>query len=135
MVDDHVDRWRVEARQRVKLSHTNRSMRFESRHAYGQTQTHTLVTLALSEDRFHPPSPLRGYGGQGGSGKNLFPDPWPLISLSPAASAKGDGLCLDDLVVVARVPHPIHPELGRETPQRRWYCVLRRGRVGRRQVF
>ena len=28
-----------------------------------------------------------------------------------------------------------HPELGRETPQRRWYCVLRRGRVGRRQVF
>ncbi len=28
-----------------------------------------------------------------------------------------------------------HPELGRETPQRRWYCVLRRGRVGHRQVF
>ena len=28
-----------------------------------------------------------------------------------------------------------HPELGRENPQRQWYCVLRRGRVGRRQVF
>ena len=28
-----------------------------------------------------------------------------------------------------------HPELGRESPQRRWYCVLRRGRVGRRQAF
>ncbi len=28
-----------------------------------------------------------------------------------------------------------HPELGRENPQRRWYCVLRRGRVGRRQAF
>ena len=27
-----------------------------------------------------------------------------------------------------------HPELGRENPQRRWYCVLRRGRVGRRQA-
>ena len=27
-----------------------------------------------------------------------------------------------------------HPELGRESPQRRWYCVPRRGRVGRRQV-
>ena len=27
-----------------------------------------------------------------------------------------------------------HPELGRENPQRLWYCVLRRGRVGRRQV-
>ena len=28
-----------------------------------------------------------------------------------------------------------HPELGRENPQRQWYCVLRHGRVGRRQVF
>ena len=28
-----------------------------------------------------------------------------------------------------------HPELGRENPQRRWYCVSRRGRVGRRQVL
>ena len=27
-----------------------------------------------------------------------------------------------------------HPELGREKLQRRWYCVLRRGRVGRRQA-
>ncbi len=28
-----------------------------------------------------------------------------------------------------------HPELGREMPQRPWYCASRRGRVGRRQVF
>src|SRR5215470_5907824 len=28
-----------------------------------------------------------------------------------------------------------HPELGRENPQRRWYSVLRRGRVGHCQVF
>ena len=27
-----------------------------------------------------------------------------------------------------------HPELGRENPQRRWYFVLRRGRVGRCQA-
>ena len=27
-----------------------------------------------------------------------------------------------------------HPELGRETPQRQWYSVLRRGRVGRCQA-
>src|SRR5205085_1042776 len=27
------------------------------------------------------------------------------------------------------------PELGRENPQRRWYCVSRRGRVGRRQAI
>jgi hypothetical protein len=28
-----------------------------------------------------------------------------------------------------------HPELGRENPQRPWYCVSRRGRVGRCQVL
>ena len=28
-----------------------------------------------------------------------------------------------------------HPELGREILQRQWYCVLRRGRVGRRRIF
>ncbi len=27
-----------------------------------------------------------------------------------------------------------HPELGRETPQRPWYCVSRHGRVGRRRA-
>ena len=36
---------------------------------------------------------------------------------------------------MARMKHPIHLELGREKPQRRWYFVLRHGRVGRRQVF
>ena len=42
----------------------------------------------------------------------------------------------DDLVVLAKVPTPDpHPELGRESLQRPWYCVLRRGRVGRCQVF
>ncbi len=28
-----------------------------------------------------------------------------------------------------------HPELGRENPQRRWYCMVTCGRVGRRQAF
>ena len=28
-----------------------------------------------------------------------------------------------------------HPELGRENPQRQWYCASRRGRVGRRQAL
>ena len=31
-------------------------------------------------------------------------------------------------------PTRSHPELGRETPQRQWYFVSRRGRVGRRQA-
>ena len=42
----------------------------------------------------------------------------------------------DDLVVMARgeAPDPI-PNSAVKNPQRRWYCVLRRGRVGRRQVI
>ena len=39
------------------------------------------------------------------------------------------------LVVMARGEHPIHSELGRENPQRRWYFVLRHGRVGRCQAL
>ena len=35
---------------------------------------------------------------------------------------------------MARGEHPIHSELGRENPQRRWYFVLRHGRVGRCQA-
>jgi hypothetical protein len=35
----------------------------------------------------------------------------------------------------ARFPTRSHPELGRETRDRLWYCALRHGRVGRRQVF
>ena len=31
-------------------------------------------------------------------------------------------------------PTRSHSELGRETPQRPWYCALRHGRVGRRQA-
>ena len=31
-------------------------------------------------------------------------------------------------------PTRSHPELGRETPQRQWYCILRCGRVGRCQA-
>ena len=43
-------------------------------------------------------------------------------------------LCFYGPVVMARGEHPIHSELGRENPQRRWYFVLRRGRVGRCQA-
>ena len=54
----------------------------------------------------------------------------------PASATIADVVfAFDDLVAIARVPHPIHPELGRETPPRQWYCVSRRGRVGRCQVF
>ncbi len=39
-----------------------------------------------------------------------------------------------DLVVIAGAPTRSHSEHGREMPQRQWYFVSRRGRVGRCQV-
>ena len=33
-------------------------------------------------------------------------------------------------MIIAMVLYPIHSELGSQAPQRRWYFVLRHGRVG-----
>src|SRR5512132_4394097 len=53
----------------------------------------------------------------------LIPDPRPLSSAATTGWPwRG-------------CPTRCHPELDRETPQRRWYCVSRRGRVGRRSVL
>ncbi len=55
------------------------------------------------------------------------PRDWPVLAFCPCASM---------VWWLQRGAHTrSHPELGRENPQRRWYCVLRRGRVGRRQTF
>ena len=53
---------------------------------------------------------------------SLFPVPCPFGDRRPGGHSEG------------RTTRS-HPELGREIPQRPWYCVLRRGRVGRRQAF
>ena len=52
---------------------------------------------------------------------SLFPDPGPLVFAWPGGHGEGQDT-------------RSHPELGRENPQRRWYCGLSRGRVGRRQA-
>ena len=80
-------------------------------------------TIRQSQTRSHPRSTHARNKGPG------------IGPARPVPASLRLSLPFDDLVVMARVPHPIHPELGRESPQRRWYCVLRRGRVGRRQVF
>ena len=85
--------------------------------------------------------PPKGVRGQAHGGRT-----WPSIrapfSVRDAASCgrrvarhRLQRCSFDDLVVIARgASTRSHSELGREDPQRRWYCVLRRGRVGRCQA-
>ena len=55
---------------------------------------------------------------------------------APPGSGEGRGSCASTVWWLWRGVHTrSHSELGRENPQRRWYCVLRRGRVGRCQTF
>ena len=105
MEDHHVDRPGVEAQQCVKLTGTNRS--------FG---------LIRSFRRMQGPEPLTCNEQQDLDQTQLTALVHPLPFRRPGGHGEG--------------PYTrSHPELGRENPQRQWYCVLRRGRVGRRQVF
>ena len=107
MEDHHVDRPGVKAQQCVQPTGTNRSFGLIDAPSHAATNASCDHSLLLL-----------GLATEGTS------------SLSSAQSVLrrpgGYGEEIDTRS---------HPELGRENPQRRWYCVLRRGRVGRRQVF
>src|SRR5215203_607248 len=62
-----------------------------------------------------------GQAGNREPGTTLAPGPRFLALRKPGGHSEGQNT-------------RSHPELGRENPQRRWYCVSRRGRVGRRQA-
>ena len=114
MVDHHVDRPGVEAQQCVKLTGTNRSFGF---------------------DPCKPQARFAGVRQAPGSRNRELDEALDLTSswiLTPGSW----NLPSDDLVVMARgqTPDPI-PNSAVKTLERRWYCVLRRGRVGRRQVI
>jgi hypothetical protein len=68
--------------------------------------------------------------------RNLGPGSSPgLHSARPRAVARGASWRFGQPGGHSEGPNTrSHPELGRENPQRRWYCVLRRGRAGRRQA-
>ncbi len=119
--DHHVDRPGVEAQQCVKLTGTNRSIGLL-----------TFPFLRKGEPSHAAASPIRDvrHPRHGRGQKRSRKDTIPWFPVRNPRSVR-----LHDLVAVARGKHPIHSELGREDPQRRWYCVLRRGRVGRRQVL
>ena len=133
MEDHHVDRPDVEARQRVKLTGTNRSFglialmanagqRTENRRQRTDSPVSVTSVPQPSTTSFasrktevgkqttdiHPSSVLRRLSS------NIRPLPaWWLLQGGSTRS---------------------HPELGRQTPSRQWYYVSRPGRVGRRQA-
>ena len=107
MIDHHVDRPGVEARQRVKLTGPNRPI---------ELKIPSCMEIILRSRSTH---------------QILGSSPRTSRNLNSARTRMGwttwwlwRGACTRS-----------HPELGRENPQRPWYCVSRRGRVGRRQVF
>ena len=122
MEDHHVDRPGVEAQQCVKLTGTNRSFGFDP----CKPQARFAGVRQAPGTRFQE----SGSRNQVGTDKALdLTSSW---ILTPGSW----NLPSDDLVVMARgqTPDPI-PNSAVKTLERRWYCVLRRGRVGRRQVI
>jgi hypothetical protein len=121
----------VDAQQCVKLTGTNRS--------FGLIQS-----PSVRMQRGDPPSCRRASAKHRSTqsnqrteirGQSRFAQGAPGF-LSSVLRPLPSVLRSDDLVVMARAQNTrSHPELGREIPQRQWYCVSRRGRVGRRQVF
>ena len=117
MVDHHVDRPGVEAQQCVKLTGTNSSI--------------GLIVLIASA---HPESRMACLSSRmsaacvailrTGRRTNQAKATQLLETCASSTWWSWRGGCTRS-----------HSELGRETPQRQWYFVSRRGRVGRRQVY
>ena len=113
MEDHHVDRPGVEAQQCVKLTGTNSSIGF--------------IALIIP---VHPNKDEQDTTSR--SGPQSRQRPFVTAQLSNKENralalrrpgGHGGEKCTRS-----------HPELGRETPQRQWYSVSRRGRVGRCQA-
>ncbi len=145
MIDHHVDRPDVEAQRCAKLTGPNRPTGSRSNHH----PQHASVQWSVVSDQ---------WSGESRHG-------WPFVRHETIARARAQqahaartGTLPSDLI---RGLHPFqglsrqralwmgwttwwlwrgartrsHPELGRENPQRPWYCASRHGRVGRRQVL
>jgi hypothetical protein len=138
VTDHHVDRPEVHGRQRPQPTGTNRSsgliLSLDRRpmsqdRRPGQTSLSDETNPSHAATRPRRRQPLTGCAGDNLSKvaprrhSPLIPDPAgsPLVFRRPGGHGEGQDT-------------RSHPELGRENPLRRWYCVSRRGRVGRRQA-
>ena len=129
MEDHHVDRPDVEAQQCVKLTGTNRSFGFDPCKPQARFAG---VRQAPGSSNQVPGIRIQESGSRNQVGTDKALDLTSSWILTPGSW----NLPSDDLVVMARgqTPDPI-PNSAVKTLERRWYCVLRRGRVGRRQVI
>ncbi len=103
--DHHVDRPGVDAQQCVELTGPNRSIGLRLALGRGPEPRPAAQGRNTRREDSTRPSRHRPTGRA-----------WPAWWFRRGANTRS------------------HPELGRENPQRRWYCVSRRGRVGRRQA-
>ena len=108
----------MEARQRVKLSLTNRSI--------GLISCERVPRSSKPAENDRAPKTADKHPSDASQPRKSSPDTTVSADSPPGGwstwwSQRG-----------ARTRS--HPELGRENPPRQWYCVSRRGRVGRRQV-
>ena len=110
MEDDHVDRLGVEVRQRMKLTSTNSSIGF-------------IILIACAHLKPIQISHHSKYAQKAASFSITMSTPIRRRCCALPTWWFWRGGCTRS-----------HSEHGRETPQRRWYFVLRRGRVGRCQV-
>jgi hypothetical protein len=125
VIDHHVDRPGVEARQRAKLTGPNRPTGSISPGSIELVRWSHPSCAAVIHTGWPPPH------GPSHLSSTQQPE---SRSLRPRAGRHGP-LGWTTWWPWRGPPTRSHPELGREKPQRPWYCVPRRGRVGRRQVF
>jgi hypothetical protein len=131
VVDHHVDRPDVQARRRAQLTGPNRSTDLprpsgksspESREQKPRDQQNNLIRASA----IRPPTSA------------CHPCQCQSAPRRPRFSLKESGPAAPDVSLAwwswRGCPTRSHSELGRETPQRPWYCALRHGRVGRRQA-
>ena len=125
--DHHVDRLGVEAWQHVKLTGTNRSIGLiaptNSSRAAARTGRIAL-TCSMQTVRQTKKDNNQGLKAVRRARSNGPPAADSRPRVHRWSGSHGGGPSTRS-----------HPELGRESPQRRWYCILRCGRVGRRQAF
>jgi hypothetical protein len=134
VVDHHVDRPEVEAGQPAQLTGTNRSMHWSARTQRQEPSgsrsqapgTRYRRAANLSSKKTHTHNSLPQIGRIEGLGQSRRAV---LMSEPPISAIRKPGGHSEGCSTRS------HPELGRENPQRRWYCRSSGGRVGRRQAF
>ena len=158
MIDHHVDRPGVEVRQRAKLTGPNRPTGSKSthhpQHASVNNRQSPLPSRHLSDARHLSDEgnrPATQHRTQHRTCITAGHASEPVLGSSPRTCPRIKSAGTFTQPRGCRSRHlgkgwttwwpwrgartRSHPELGRENPQRPWYCVSRHGRVGRRQVL